>query len=58
MTQVLKGTEAEKFVAWLTMIKGFLPKSMPLSEAQEIYMRKRGEDKKRAHAFIRYLVIY
>ena len=44
MTQVLKGTEAEKFVAWLTMIKGFLPKSMPLSEA--IYMRKRADEKK------------
>jgi hypothetical protein len=46
MTQVLKGTEAEKFVAWLTMVKGFLPKSMPLSEAQEIYMRKRADEKK------------
>lgn len=46
MIQVLKGTEAEKFVAWLTMVKGFLPKSMPLSEAQEIYMRKRADEKK------------
>jgi hypothetical protein len=46
MTEVLKGKEAEKFVAWLTMIKGFLPKSMPLSEAQEIFMRKRDDEKK------------
>lgn len=48
MTQVLKGTEAEKFVAWLTMVKGFLPKSMPLSEAQEIYMRKRIDEKEQS----------
>lgn len=42
----LHGKEAEKFVAWLTMIKGFLPKSMTISEAQEIFMRKRDDEKK------------
>lgn len=50
MSETLKGTEAEKFVAWLTMIKGFLPKSMPLSEAQEIFMRKRADEKKELKA--------
>lgn len=46
MTQMLKGNEAQKFVAWLTMVKGFLPKSMPLSEAQEIFMRKQDDEEK------------
>lgn len=42
----LHGEEAQKFVAWLTMIKGFLPKSMEISEAQELFMRKRDDEKK------------
>lgn len=45
-SEPLRDEEAQKFVAWLTMIKGFLPKSMPLSEAQEIFMRKRADEKK------------
>ncbi len=42
----LQGSEAQKFVTWLTMIKSMLPKSMTISEAQEIFVRKR-EDEKR-----------
>ncbi len=42
----LYGKEAEKFVTWLTMVKGFLPKSMTISEAQEIFMRRRDDEKK------------
>jgi len=45
LNRALSGVEAQKFVAWLTMIKGFLPKSMTISEAQEIFMRKRSEEK-------------
>lgn len=45
-SEPLRDEEAQKFVAWLTMIKGFLPKSMSIAEAQEIFMRKRADEKK------------
>lgn len=44
--ELLHGKEAEKFVVWLTMIKGFLPKSMTIGEAKKIFMRKRDDEKK------------
>lgn len=41
----LHDKEAEKFIAWLTMIKGFLPKNMTIAEAKEIFKRKRHDEK-------------
>lgn len=35
----LSGKKAEKFVAWLAVIKGFLPKSMTIDEASKIFLR-------------------
>lgn len=46
----LSGEEAQKFMVWLTMIKGFLPKSMTIAEAQNIFMRKRDDEKKESKA--------
>ncbi len=43
----LIGKEAEKFVAWLTMVKGFLPNNMTILEAQKIFIRKREDEKKK-----------
>ncbi len=40
----LTGKKAEKFVAWLAMVKGFLPKSMTIIEAQQIFERKWREE--------------
>lgn len=32
--------KAKKFVAWLACVKGFLPKSMTINEASEIFLRR------------------
>jgi hypothetical protein len=37
---VLKGEKATKFVAWLSLIKGFLPPSMSIEEASQIFLRR------------------
>lgn len=42
----LQGKEAQKFVAWLTCVKGFLPNSMTISEASEIFLRRCADEEK------------
>lgn len=37
---ILKGDKAAQFVAWLSLIKGFLPKSMSIEEASQIFLRR------------------
>jgi len=36
----LQGEKATKFVAWLSCVKGFLPMSMSINEAAEIFERR------------------
>jgi|GEM_PF-2423827 hypothetical protein len=36
----IQGDKAKKFVAWLACVKGFLPNSMTISEASEIFLRR------------------
>lgn len=36
----LDGEKAQKFVAWLACVKGYLPKSMTLEEASQIFLRR------------------
>lgn len=45
----IQGEKATKFVAWLACVKGFLPNSMTISEASEIFLRrcKDEEDEKK-----------
>jgi hypothetical protein len=40
MNEVLKGEKAAKFVSWLACVKGFLPNSMTIEEASEIFLRR------------------
>lgn len=42
---ILHGDKAASFVAWLSCAKGFLPKSMTLEEACEIFLRKLEDEK-------------
>lgn len=44
----LTGDKATKFVAWLAVIKGFLPKSMSIEEASDIFLRRCADDEKEA----------
>ena len=37
---ILKGEKATQFVAWLSVVKGFLPKSMSIEEASQIFLRR------------------
>jgi hypothetical protein len=37
---ILKGEKASQFVAWLSVVKGFLPKSMSIDEAAKIFLRR------------------
>ena len=37
---ILKGDKATQFVAWLSVVKGFLPKSMSIEEASQIFLRR------------------
>ncbi len=34
------GDKANKFLAWLACIQGLLPKSMTITEASEIFLRR------------------
>lgn len=43
MTQ-LSGEKATKFIAWLAVVKGFLPSSMSIEEASDIFLRRYEED--------------
>lgn len=43
--KILKEKEAEKFIEWLNLIKNFLPKTMTLSQAREIFLRKQQDEK-------------
>lgn len=36
----LQGEKAQKFVAWLACVKGFLPNSMTIDEASSIFLRR------------------
>ncbi len=36
---ILQGEKAQKFISWLSCIKGFLPKSMSIKEASELFLR-------------------
>ncbi len=45
---MLKGVEAAKFVAWLAVVKGFLPKSMSIEEASNIFLRRCEDEEKEA----------
>ena len=36
----LQGDKAAKFVAWLACVKGFLPMSMSIEEASNIFLRR------------------
>lgn len=40
----LEGETAQKFVAWLACVSGFLPKSMTIEEAAEIFLRRAKEE--------------
>lgn len=42
----LHGEKANKFIAWLAVVKGFLPKSMTLEEASNIFLRKLEDEEK------------
>ncbi|MDE1829558.1 MAG: hypothetical protein KGI25_04480 [Thaumarchaeota archaeon] len=44
----LQGEKAQKFVAWLACIKGFLPKSMTIEEASDIFLRRCADEEKEA----------
>ena len=37
---ILTGDKASQFVAWLSVVKGFLPKSMSIEEASHIFLRR------------------
>jgi hypothetical protein len=37
---ILQGDMSSKFVAWLSVVKGFLPKSMSIEEASQIFLRR------------------
>ncbi len=39
----LQGEKAQRFVAWLACVKGFLPNSMTINEASEIFLRRDAE---------------
>ena len=45
----LTGDKATKFVAWLSLVKGFLPQSMSLEEAAEIFLRRDKEKSSNEH---------
>lgn len=40
----LQGEKAAKFVAWLACVKGFLPNSMTIEEASQIFLRRYEEE--------------
>ena len=40
----LSGKKTEDFVKWLELIRGFLPGSMSIAEAKEIFLRKSKEE--------------
>lgn len=40
----LSGDKAAKFVAWLACVKGFLPNSMTIEEASQIFLRRYEEE--------------
>lgn len=40
----LQGDKAAKFVAWLACVKGFLPNSMTIEEASQIFLRRYEEE--------------
>lgn len=42
----IEGDKAAKFVAWLACAKGFLPTSMTISEASQIFLRKCEDDER------------
>lgn len=44
----LQGEKAQKFVAWLACVKGFLPMSMTINEAAEIFERRYKEQEEEA----------
>ena len=44
----LQGEKAQKFIAWLACVKGFLPMSMTIDEAAEIFERRFDELAKEA----------
>lgn len=46
MSEGLKGDKATKFVAWLSVVKGFLPKSMSIEEAMQIFLRRCADEEK------------
>jgi hypothetical protein len=39
----IQGEKAKKFVAWLAVVKGFLPSSMSIEEASNIFLRREAE---------------
>jgi len=45
----ISGDKATKFVAWLSCVKGFLPASMTLEEAAEIFLRRCNEEEVMKH---------
>lgn len=40
----IQGDKAAKFVAWLSCVKGFLPNSMTIEEASQIFVRRYEEE--------------
>lgn len=36
----LQGEKAQRFIAWLACVKGFLPSSMTIEEASTIFLRR------------------
>lgn len=42
----LQGEKATKFIAWLAVVKGFLPKSMSIDEAAKIFLRRCADEEK------------
>ncbi len=43
----LSGDKATKFVAWLAVVSGFLPSSMSIDEAAQIFLRRCEDDEKK-----------
>lgn len=40
----IQGEKATKFISWLACVKGFLPRSMTIKEASDIFLRRYSED--------------
>lgn len=52
MSEILKGEKATKFVAWLALVKGFLPQSMSIDEAVQIFLRRCAEDEEKKNEMV------